>query len=65
MTFAATRASRSQPACPFYCGRADEIAHAISLLKPFPAELVDGYDASKLVNNPQNDSRECIAPIEG
>ncbi|MGH7887038.1 MAG: hypothetical protein ACREPG_04175 [Candidatus Binatia bacterium] len=38
-----------------------EIAHALSLLKPFPAELMDGYDVSKLVNNPQNDAPDCIA----
>ncbi len=35
----------------------DEIRHALSLLKPFPAELMDGYEVSKLVNNPQNDRR--------
>jgi len=43
-------------------GDGEEIAHALSSLKPFPAELMDGYDVSKLVNNPQNDSPECIAP---
>lgn len=40
-----------------------EIDHALSLLKPFPAELMDGYDVSKLVNNPQNDTPDCIAPV--
>ena len=39
----------------------DEIEHALSLLKPFPAELMDGYDVSKVVNSPRNDSPECIA----
>jgi putative SOS response-associated peptidase YedK len=43
---------------------ADEIGHSLSLLKPYPAELMDGYDISKLVNNPRNDSAECIAAIE-
>lgn len=43
---------------------ADEIGHSLSLLKPYPAELMHGYDISKLVNNPQNDSAECIAAIE-
>lgn len=41
-----------------------EISHSLSLLKPFPAELMDAYDVSKLVNDPQNDSAECIAPSE-
>ena len=45
-------------------GAGDEIAHALSLLKPFPAELIDGYDVSKLVNNPQNDVLDCIAPAQ-
>jgi len=43
----------------------DEIGRALSLLKPFPAELIEGYDVSKLVNNPQNDTADCIAPVEG
>jgi len=41
----------------------DEIGHALSLLKPFPAESMDGYDVSKIVNNPQNDTPDCLAPI--
>ena len=41
-----------------------EIGHALSLLKPFPAELMDCHDVSKLVNDPQNESAECIAPSE-
>jgi len=32
-------------------------------LKPFPSELMDAHDVSKLVNNPQNDSTECIARL--
>jgi len=40
-----------------------EIDHALSLLKPFPADLMYGYDVSKLVNSPMNDSADCIAPV--
>jgi putative SOS response-associated peptidase YedK len=40
----------------------EEIEHALSLLRPFPAELMDGYDVSKLVNSPLNDTPDCIAP---
>lgn len=36
--------------------------HALSLLKPFSPELMDGYDVSKLVNNPRNDSPACVVP---
>jgi putative SOS response-associated peptidase YedK len=43
----------------------DEIAHAFSLLKPFPADAMEGYEVSNLVNSPRNDSPECIRPIEG
>jgi len=31
-----------------------------SLLRPFPAELLDAYPVSTLVNSPANDSPECI-----
>ena len=41
----------------------NELSHALSLLKPFPAELMDGYDVSELVNNPQNESARCIVPV--
>jgi putative SOS response-associated peptidase YedK len=41
-----------------------EVGHALNLLKPFPAELMHGYDVSKLVNDPKNDSADCIAPSE-
>lgn len=41
----------------------NELSHALSLLKPFPAELMDGYDVSELVNDPQNDLAECIDPV--
>ena len=39
------------------------IEHALALLKPLPADLMDGYEVSKLVNSPSNDRPECIAPI--
>ena len=38
----------------------DEIAHALALLKPYPPEMMEGYDVSPLVSNPRNDSPECI-----
>ena len=41
----------------------DEIAHALALLKPYPSEKMEGYDVSPLVNNPRNDSPECIKPM--
>lgn len=34
------------------------------LLKPFPAELMDGYSVSRTVNSAVNDSPDCIAPDE-
>ena len=41
----------------------NQLSHALSLLKPFPAALMDGYDVSELVNNPQNESARCIVPV--
>ena len=32
--------------------KGDEIDHALSLLKPFSADLMNGYEVSKLVNSP-------------
>ena len=40
----------------------DEIAHALTLLKPYPPEKMEGYDVSTLVNNPRNDLPECVRP---
>ena len=34
------------------------------LLKPYPAELMEGYCVSRAVNSPLNDSPECITPDE-
>ena len=45
--------------------KGDEIEHALSLLKPLPADLMDGYEVSKLVNSPSNDRPEVIEPIDG
>jgi putative SOS response-associated peptidase YedK len=42
----------------------DEIGHALTLLKPYPLDKMEGYDVSTLVNNPRNDSPECIRPVE-
>lgn len=39
-----------------------EPAPALSLLRPFPAELMEGYEVSMLVNNPRNDLPACIEP---
>jgi putative SOS response-associated peptidase YedK len=48
-----------------WLARDDEIAHALALLKPYPPDKMEGYDVSPLVNDPRNDSPECIKPIEG
>ena len=32
------------------------------LLKPYPPKKMTGYPVSTRVNNPQNDSKECIKP---
>ena len=39
-----------------------EISHALSLLKPYPAGEMEGYEVSRLVNDPRNDSPACIEP---
>ncbi len=43
----------------------DQISHALSLLKPYPADAMEGYDVPPLVNDPRNDSPECVGPVEG
>ena len=40
------------------------IEDARALLKPFPAERMQAYPVSKLVNSPKNDVEECVAPVE-
>lgn len=34
------------------------------LLRPYPAEQMMAYPVSTLVNNPRNDSPDCISPVE-
>ena len=41
-----------------------DLAHALSLLRPFPADLMNAHDVSLLVNNPRNDISACAAPVE-
>jgi putative SOS response-associated peptidase YedK len=38
-------------------------AKARSLLKPYPAELMDAHDVSPIVNSAKYDGPECIRPI--
>jgi putative SOS response-associated peptidase YedK len=42
----------------------DEITNALALLKSYPPEQMEGYDVSPLVNNPRNDTPDCIQPVE-
>ena len=34
-----------------------------SFLKPYPSEEMEAFPVSTAVNNPQNDSPECVLPI--
>jgi len=36
----------------------------VSLLKPFPSEMMEAYSVSKLVNSPKNDSADVFQPTE-
>lgn len=36
---------------------------ALHLLRPYPAEKMAAYPVSTLVNNPRNDSPDCIVPL--
>ena len=36
---------------------------AKSLLKPYPEELMDAHDVSRLVNSAKYEGRECIRPV--
>jgi putative SOS response-associated peptidase YedK len=38
-------------------------AKAWSLLKPFPAELMDAHDVSPIVNSAKYDGPDCIQPV--
>ncbi|UCE00676.1 MAG: SOS response-associated peptidase [Chloroflexota bacterium] len=35
-----------------------------TLLRPYPSEEMEAYAVSKVVNSPQNDSPECIIPVQ-
>lgn len=40
-----------------------EPARLLPLLRPYPAEPMEVYPVSQLVNRPDHDSRECIEPL--
>ena len=40
-----------------------EPTELLGLLVPYPADQMEGYPVSTIVNKPQNDSPECIRPI--
>ena len=42
-----------------------EVAHQelSPLLRPYDAEQMDAFPVSSLVNNPQNDSPNCVQPV--
>jgi putative SOS response-associated peptidase YedK len=42
-----------------------EIERLQPLLRPYPAEEMTAYPVSTRVNNPANDTPECIAPFPG
>ena len=37
--------------------------HLNAWLRPYPAEQMTAYSVSKFVNNPQNDTPDCIVPV--
>jgi putative SOS response-associated peptidase YedK len=43
-------------------GMSDEVAR---LLVPYPAEAMEAYPVSRLVNSPTVDREECVAPVRG
>ena len=42
-----------------------DVAELQTLLTPFPADQMEAYAVSTLVNSPRNDAPECIAPVVG
>ena len=42
----------------------EDPASLLPLLAPYPAEGMDAYAVSTLVNSPRNDSAECLKPLE-
>ncbi len=43
--------------------RVQNVKTLMSLLKPFPADSMEAYQVSSLVNSVKNDVPECILPI--
>lgn len=41
-----------------------DVAALADLLRPFPAEEMQAFPVSALVNNPRNDRPECLKPLE-
>ncbi len=41
-----------------------DVARLQRLLVPYPAELLEAFPVSKLVNNPRNDSPRCVEPLD-
>ena len=37
----------------------------LALLKPYPAETMQAYPVSRMINSPQTDDPACILPVEG
>jgi putative SOS response-associated peptidase YedK len=33
------------------------------MLRPYPAEDMEAYPVSTVVNNPRNEKKECITPV--
>ncbi len=42
----------------------DQPELGLHLLRPYPADRLDAYPVSTLVNSPKNDSPDCIKPVE-
>ncbi len=42
----------------------EDPASLLPLLAPYPAETMDAYAVSTLVNSPRNDSADCLKPLE-
>jgi len=42
----------------------EDLDSLMKALTPYPAELMEVYEVSPLVGNPNNDVEECIKPIK-
>jgi len=40
-----------------------EPSRLLELLKPYPSDLMEFYEVSRLVNSPANDTPDCIVPV--